>query len=59
MHRAFNAQETLTHCVETGRGQAFEVFRAERCIDEHLHLIENVAAGRRAVAGLQDAAVDA
>jgi glycosyltransferase involved in cell wall biosynthesis len=59
IRRAFEDRDTLARCVETARGQAFEVFRAQRCIDEHLRVIDNVAAGQPAVSGLQDAAIDA
>lgn len=46
-------------CVETARGQAYDVFRAQRCVAEYLKLIDNLAAGRQALAGIQDAAINA
>jgi hypothetical protein len=49
----------LQECVRTAQQQAFEIFRAERCIDEYLKVIDNAVQGRSAVENIQDAAVDA
>lgn len=45
-------------CAETARQQAYEVFRAERCVDEFLRVIRNLAGGQRAAVGIMDAAID-
>jgi len=56
IREAFESTEARRECVERAHGQAFEVFRAQRCVDDHLRVIENVRAGRRAGEGLRDAA---
>lgn len=56
---AFDSPEVMSHCVQTARHQAFETFRAERCIEEFLKVARNLAGGRSALVGVGDAAIDA
>lgn len=56
---AFDSPGVMAECAQTARHQAYETFRAERCVDEFLRAVHNLAAGRSALAGVQDAAVDA
>jgi glycosyltransferase involved in cell wall biosynthesis len=56
---AFEDGDLRKQCAEAARGQAFEVYRMQRCVDEYLAVLENVLAERRATAGIRDAAVDA
>lgn len=56
---AFESPELMAHCVQTARHQAYETFRTERCVDEFLKVIRNLAGGQRALTGVLDAAVDA
>lgn len=56
---AFEAPEVMSHCVQTARHQAYETFRAERCIEEFLKVVRNLAGGRSALVGVGDAAIDA
>lgn len=56
---AFDSPDVMAGCVQTARHQAYETFRAERCVEEFLRAIRNLAAGRTVLAGVQDAAVDA
>jgi len=54
----FDAPDQLRQCTEVARGQAYDVFRAQRCVEEYLKVFQNLATGQRAVANVQDAAVD-
>ncbi len=53
---AADSGNRLRQCVETARRQAFELFRVQRCVDEHFSVIDNLVSGGRAVGTLQDAA---
>ena len=55
---AAESGDTLRQCVETARSHAFELFSTQRCVDEHLKAIDKLAAGRRVLAGAQDATID-
>ena len=44
-------------CVQTARGQAYEVFGLKRFIDQHVRLYDNVLSGRPAAEGIDDSAV--
>ncbi len=54
---AVESGDLLRQCVDTARGQAYDVFRAQRCVEEYLRVIEAVAGGGRAVDVARDAAV--
>lgn len=56
---AFESPDVMTACVHNARHQAYETFRTERCVDEFLKVAGNLAAGRPALTGVVDAAVDA
>ncbi|GMU21834.1 MAG: hypothetical protein AMXMBFR13_19230 [Phycisphaerae bacterium] len=56
---AFDSPAVMRQCVETARGQAYDVFRAQACVDQYLTLFENQSAGRSPLAGVRDTAVDA
>lgn len=56
---AFESPDVMAQCVQNARHQAYEAFRAERCVEEFLKVIRNAAGGRTALAGVQDAAIDA
>ncbi len=51
--------EMFRPCVETARSQAYDVFRAQRCVDEYLKVFRNLLRGDRAISNVQDAAIDA
>ncbi|MBI4580535.1 MAG: glycosyltransferase [Planctomycetes bacterium] len=55
----FESPELLAQCARTAGQQAYETFRAERCVDEFLKLLRNLVAGGPALAGVRDAAFDA
>ena len=55
----FESPDLRRQCAEMARGQAYDVFRAQRCAEEYLKVFRTMAAGRRAIAEVQDAAVDA
>ena len=46
IRQALASGDKLRQCVETARGEAFEAFRTQRCVDEHLGLIDRVLAAR-------------
>ncbi len=54
---AFESPDTLASCVQSARHQAYETFRAERCVEEFLRAIRNLAEGRPSREGLRDAAI--
>jgi glycosyltransferase involved in cell wall biosynthesis len=54
---ALDSPDLLRDCASRARGQAYDVFRAERCVDEYLVVIRNLASGTRATAGVTDAAI--
>jgi len=56
---AFDSPELMRQCAETARGQAYDVFRAQACVDQYLRLFQNLRAGRRPNDGVRDTAVDA
>ncbi|HQE29154.1 MAG TPA: glycosyltransferase family 4 protein [Phycisphaerae bacterium] len=56
---AFESPEAMATCVQTARHEAYETFRTEQCVQEFLKVIRNLAACRPALAGVQDAAIDA
>lgn len=56
---AFESPDALQACVQTARQQAYEAFRAERCVDEFLRATGNLADGKPGLVGIQDAAIDA
>jgi glycosyltransferase involved in cell wall biosynthesis len=56
---AFESADVLSSCVQIGRHQAYEAFRSERCVEEFLKVIRNMAARRPALAGIRDVAIHA
>jgi glycosyltransferase involved in cell wall biosynthesis len=56
---AFESPEVMAACVQTARHEAYETFRTEQCVREFLKVIDNLAARRPALVGVQDAAIDA
>jgi glycosyltransferase involved in cell wall biosynthesis len=49
----------LRRCAEVARGQAYDVFRAQGCVDQYLRLFQNLQAGRTATVGIRDLAMEA
>lgn len=56
---AFDSPDQMRQCAETARGQAYDVFRAQACVDQYLRLFQNLHAGRPAGDGVRDMAVEA
>jgi glycosyltransferase involved in cell wall biosynthesis len=56
---AFESPEVMARCIQTARHQAYETFRAERCVEEFMKVVRNLAGGESALAGIGDAAIDA
>ncbi len=54
---ALESPHLMRTCVETARGQAYDVFRAQACLDEFLRLIGNAAARRPLTEGIHDTAL--
>lgn len=48
--------DELRSCAEAARGQAYDVFRAQGCVDQYLRLFQNLHEGRRPVEGVVDMA---
>ncbi|HOB76480.1 MAG TPA: glycosyltransferase family 4 protein [Phycisphaerae bacterium] len=48
----------LGRCIETARGQAYDVFRAQACVDQYLRLFKNLQSGRPPAEGVRDMAMD-
>lgn len=55
---ALEADDQRRACAQTARDQAYDVFRAQRCVDEYLRVIDNLTTGEPALAGVRDAALD-
>ena len=55
---ALTSDDIRRQCVETARGQAYDVFRSRQCIDAYLKVIDNILAGRRPITDVRDAAID-
>jgi len=51
------ADDLRKRCAETACSQAHEMFRAERCVDAFLRIIDNLAKGDRAAVGVPDVAI--
>ncbi len=56
---ALESPDVVRQCTEQARGQAYDVFRAQRCVEEYSKVFRNLAAGERAIANVRDAAIDA
>ncbi len=54
---AFEAADQMRQCAEVARGQAYDVFRAQQCVEQYTAAFTSLAAGRPAVGAVRDAAV--
>ena len=54
----FDSPELMRQCAETARGQAYDVFRAQACVEQYLRLFRNMSAGRAPGEGVRDTAMD-
>jgi hypothetical protein len=54
---AFESPEVVRQCSQTARQQSYETFRSERCVEEFLKVIRNIAARQPALTAVHDAAV--
>ena len=56
---AFDSPNLLRQCADTARSQAYDVFRAQACVDQYLRLFKNLHAGRSPAEGVRDMAMEA
>jgi glycosyltransferase involved in cell wall biosynthesis len=56
---AFDSPDLLRSCAERARGQAYDVFRAQTCVEQYLRLFKNLHAGVSPGQGIRDTAFDA
>ncbi len=58
LRTALESPALLADCARTARDQAYDVFRAQRCVDEHLRILDNLTTGRPTLQNVRDAAID-
>jgi glycosyltransferase involved in cell wall biosynthesis len=54
---AFESPEVMRRCAEIARGQAYDVFRAQQCVDQYIRAFTSVVQGRPAATAVHDAAI--
>lgn len=54
---ALEARDQVRSCVEVARGQAYDVFRAQQCIEHYTAAFRSLGQGRRGLAAVKDTAI--
>jgi glycosyltransferase involved in cell wall biosynthesis len=49
--------DQMRQCAEVARGQAYDVFRAQQCVDQYTNAFTSLAEGRPALTAVHDAAI--